>query len=78
MDSKTNYMLAVIILVVSIYYFFTANYYTGLGWFLIGLSIILGAYLTKLGADKKYFILTMALPIIALLLFVYQFMFIKF
>jgi hypothetical protein len=75
MDSKNNYILAFIIFFVSIFYFFTKSYYIGLGWFLIGLSIFLGAYLTKIGADKKYFILTITLPIIALLLFVYQFMF---
>lgn len=71
--NNTNYILAIIIFAASIFYFYIQSFYTGLGWLLLGITIVMGIYLTKISADKKYYYMVMVLPIISLILFAYDF-----
>ncbi|MCK9151579.1 hypothetical protein [Methanobacterium alcaliphilum] len=71
--NNTNYILIIIILAASIYYFYIQALYTAFGWLLLAISIVAGIYLTKIGAEKKYYYMIMLLPVISLLLFVYDF-----
>lgn len=71
--NNTNYILAIIIFAASIYYFYIQSFYTAVGWLLLGVSIVSGIYLTKIGSDKKYYYMVMLLPVISLILFVYDF-----
>ena len=74
MNSKnTNYFLAIIIFVLAIYSFYTKFYFNSAGWFLLGLSLISISYLSQIKADKKYYIMALPLPILALICFALEF-----
>ncbi len=72
---NTNYLLAVIIFIVALYSFYTKYYFDAVGWFLLGLTLILSSYLSKIKASKKYYIITLPVPILALVCFVLQFIY---
>lgn len=69
---NTNYLLAIIVFAVSIYSFYTKFYFNSAGWFLLGLSLILISYLSKKSAEKKYYIMALPLPILALICFLLE------
>lgn len=66
---NTNYLLAIILFIASIYYFYTNYYFYSAGWFLLGLTLVLISYLSKISAGKKYYIMAIPLPILALICF---------
>ena len=73
MTSKnTNYLLMIILFIVAVYSLFLKNYFNAAGFFLLGISLFLIDYLSKIGASKKYYIMATILPIIALICFVLQ------
>lgn len=73
MTSKnTNYLLAILLFIVSLYSFYTKNYFNWAGLLLLSLSLALISYLSKIGASKKYYAVAITLPIIALICFVLE------
>ena len=74
-DKKTNYLLAVVIFIVAVYSFYTGYYINTMGWFLLGLTLILIGYLSKINADRKYYMMTLLLPVLALICFVLEFLY---
>lgn len=70
---NTNYLLAIVVFIVAAYALYTKYYFNASGWFLLGLTLILITYFSKINADKKYYIMTLPLPIMALLCFVLEF-----
>ncbi len=74
MNSKnTNYLLAVVVFIMAVYAFYTKYYFNASGWFLLGLTLILITYFSKINASKKYYIMTLPLPILALISFALEF-----
>ena len=74
MNSKnTNYLLAVIVFIMAGYAFYTKYYFNASGWFLLGLTLILITYFSKINANKKYYIMALPLPILALISFALEF-----
>ncbi len=74
MTSKnTNYLLAVVVFIVAAYAFYTKYYFNASGWFLLGLTLILMTYFSKINADRKYYIMALPLPVVALLCFALEF-----
>lgn len=71
-SNKNNYLIAGLLGLIAIYSFYTKTYYNALGWVLLSISIVLGMYLTKIGASKKYFFMVMSLPVLALVCFVVE------
>lgn len=72
---NTNYLLAVIVFIASTYSFYTKYYFNAAGWFLLGLTLVLSSYLSKINANKKYYIMALSLPILALICFVLEFIY---
>jgi|GEM_PF-5630856 len=70
---NTNYWLAIILFILSIYFFYTKYYLNSAGWLLLGLTLILINYLSKISAGKKYYLMALSLPILALICFVLEF-----
>ena len=68
-SNRNNYLIAGLLALIAIYSFYTKTYYSGFGWILLSISIVLGIYLTKIGASKKYFIMVISLPVLALVCF---------
>ena len=74
MNSKnTNYLLAVVVFIMAVYAFYTKYYFNASGWFLLGLTLILITYFSKINACKKYYIMALPLPILALISFALEF-----
>lgn len=74
MNSKnTNYLLAVVVFIMAVYAFYTKYYFNASGWFLLGLTLILITYFSKINASKKYYIMALPLPILALISFALEF-----
>ncbi len=69
---NTNYLLAIIIFAVSVYSFYTGYYFNAAGWFLLGLTLILVGYFSKISADKKYYVIALPLPVLALICFLLE------
>ena len=69
---NTNYLLAVIIIAVSIYSFYTRYYLNAAGWFLLGLTLIFIGYFSKISAHKKYYMMALPLPVLALICFLLE------
>lgn len=74
-SQNANYLLAIIVFIVSAYAFYTKYYFNATGWFLLGLTLILISYLSKINAGKKYYIMALPLPILALICFVLEFLY---
>ncbi|MGB9979504.1 hypothetical protein [Methanobacterium sp.] len=70
---NTNYLLTVMVFIVALYAFYTKYYFNASGWFLLGLTLILISYLSKINADKKYYIMALPLPILSLICFALEF-----
>ena len=76
MTSKnTNYLLAVVVFIMAAYAFYTKYYFNASGWFLLGLTLILITYFSKISANRKYYIITLPLPILALICFALEFLY---
>lgn len=72
-SKNTNYFLAVIIFIAAVYSFYTKYYFNSAGWFLLGISLLLTSYLSKIKATKKYYIMALPLPVLALICFLLEF-----
>ena len=72
LNKNTNYLLAIIIFIVSIYSVYTKYYLSSAGWFLLGLSLVLIGYLSKIEADRKYYIIMIPLPVLAIICFLLE------
>jgi hypothetical protein len=70
---NTNYLLAIIVFIVAIYAFYTKYYFNAAGWLLLGLTLVLISYFSKINADKKYYIISLPIPIVALICFALEF-----
>jgi hypothetical protein len=71
-STKNNYFIAILLLLVAFYYAYTKAYFNALGWILLSFTIFLGIYLTRIGASKKYFYMTISLAILAVICFVLE------
>lgn len=69
---NTNYLLAILLFIVSIYSIYTKNYFNSAGWLLLGLSLALISYLSKIKASKKYYAAAITLPVLALICFILE------
>ncbi len=72
-NKNTNYLLAVVVFIIAVYAFYTKYYFNAMGWLLLGLTLILISYLSKTSANRKYYIMALPLPILALICFVLEF-----
>ena len=72
-SGNTNYLLTIIIFIVAIYAFYTKFYLNAVGWFLLGITLILITYLSKINANRKYYIITLPIPILAFICFMLEF-----
>ena len=70
---NTNYLIVAVVFIMAVYAFYTKYYFTASGWFLLGLTLILITYFSKISADKKYYIMALPLPILALICFALEF-----
>ena len=71
-SQNTNYLLAIVVFIAAIYSFYTKFYFNSAGWFLLGLTLVLIGYLSKIEADKKYYIMAIPVPIIAIICFILE------
>ena len=74
-SQNTNYLLAIVVFIVAVYAFYTKYYFNASGWSLLGLTLILISYLSKINAGKKFYIMALPLPILALVCFVLEFLY---
>jgi hypothetical protein len=74
-NKNTNYLLMIIVFIVAVYAFYTKYYFNAAGWLLLGVTLISISYLSKINASKKYYIMSLPLPILALICFVLEFIY---
>ncbi|MDP1552222.1 MAG: hypothetical protein Q8M06_04325 [Methanobacteriaceae archaeon] len=67
--NKNNFLFAGLFMIIGVYSIYTKTYYSALGWVLLAFAIIFGMYMTKINAEKKYFIMVTILPVLALICF---------